>query len=219
MTEFRQEVRHFCRNPRCRSKLPTPVCNEREAFCTRGCHSQFYRSRCVVCEAKMERKTGNQLVCGKRKCRNALQADMSFGRYHASSAAKLMQKVADSIDSKRSLKTDRPWFIVAGPELSPTSLCFATLPSDDATADRVSRVNRGYWKEACRAAEERAVVKRHHPPVNILRGYKFPDAPAIDLWPPASPAASEPMPIVGDGLDIPEFLLSRPYQDQQRMAA
>jgi hypothetical protein len=108
---------------------------------------------------------------------------------------------------------------VAGPELSPTSFRFATLPLDDATADRVSRVNRGYWKEACRAAEERAVIKRHHPPVNILDGYKFPDAPAIDLWPPASPPASEPMPIVRDGLDIPEFVLRRPHQNQMRMAA
>jgi hypothetical protein len=127
--------------------------------------------------------------------------------------------VPDSIESKRSLKTDRPWFIVAGPELSPAIFRFATRPLDDATADRVSRVNRGYWKEARRAAEERAVIKRHHPPVNILGGYKFPDAPVIDLWPPASPPASEPMPIVGDGLDIPEFLLRRPHQSQMRKAA
>jgi hypothetical protein len=64
------------------------------------------------------------------------------------------------------------------------------------------------------------VIKRHHPPVNILGGYKFPDAPVIGLRPPASPAASEPMPIVGDGLDIPEFLVRRPpHQNQMRKAA
>jgi hypothetical protein len=83
MTEFSQDVtvRHMCRDPRCGCKLPEPVSNSREAFCCRGCHTQFYRTRCLVCEAKMERKTENQLVCGKRKCRNALQADISFGRY------------------------------------------------------------------------------------------------------------------------------------------
>ena len=35
MTDFAQELRHRCRNPRCRSKLPAPVANAREAFCTR----------------------------------------------------------------------------------------------------------------------------------------------------------------------------------------
>jgi hypothetical protein len=49
--------RHYCRNPKCRSKLPAPVANEREAFCTRGCYIGFHRTRCLVCEAKMERKT------------------------------------------------------------------------------------------------------------------------------------------------------------------
>jgi len=37
-------LRHYCRNPRCRSKLPDPVENTREAFCCRGCYRQFYRS-------------------------------------------------------------------------------------------------------------------------------------------------------------------------------
>jgi hypothetical protein len=64
MVEFSNEkLRHYCRNPRCRSKLPAPVANEREAFCCRGCHSSFYRHRCLICEGEMERKTENQLVC------------------------------------------------------------------------------------------------------------------------------------------------------------
>jgi hypothetical protein len=167
----------------------------------------------------MERKTENQLVCGKRKCRNALQADISFGRYHASSGMIDPLKTSIKPGIKSGLKPSRGWRIVAGPELSPTRFRFATLPLDEATADRVSRVNHGYWKGACRAAEERAVIKRHQPPVNILGGYKFPDAPAVDLCPLASPAASAPKPIVGDGLDIPEFLLRRPHQNQMRMAA
>jgi hypothetical protein len=71
MTDFDQKMRHRCRNAKCRSKLPPPVANEREAFCARGCHSSFYRKRCLICEAPMERKTEHQPVCGKRRCRNA----------------------------------------------------------------------------------------------------------------------------------------------------
>ena len=212
MTEFDQEMRKMCRNLRCGCRLPVPVSSSREAFCCRGCHTQFYRTRCLVCEAKMERKTENQLVCGKRKCRSALAVRLGFGRYLPSSDAIHPLKTSIKPGIKSGLKHDRAWRIAAGPELSSTSFRFASLPLDDPTADRVSRANRGYWKEACRAAEERAVIKRHHPPVNILGSYKFPDAPVIGLKPPASPAASAPMPIVGDGLDIPDFLLPRPHQ-------
>ena len=41
MTEFAAETRYYCRNPKCRSKLPKPVSNEGEAFCARGCHTAF----------------------------------------------------------------------------------------------------------------------------------------------------------------------------------
>jgi hypothetical protein len=81
MTEFVTEVRHHCRNPKCHSKLKTPVANPREAFCARGCHMSFYRKRCLVCEEPMERKTENQKICGKRKCRSAFRARSDFGRY------------------------------------------------------------------------------------------------------------------------------------------
>ena len=39
VTEFVTEVRHHCRNPKCRSKHKTPVANPREAFrARRSCH-------------------------------------------------------------------------------------------------------------------------------------------------------------------------------------
>src|SRR6516165_1675905 len=53
-------ARKRCRNPRCRSKLPTPVENEHHAFCTPGCHTSFYRSRCLVCEEPIRRKNERQ---------------------------------------------------------------------------------------------------------------------------------------------------------------
>jgi hypothetical protein len=43
MTEFtKTAMRSMCRNPRCRSELPAPVSNPRDAFCARGCHTAFY---------------------------------------------------------------------------------------------------------------------------------------------------------------------------------
>jgi hypothetical protein len=63
------EARHFCRNPRCRMKLPAPVENLHKAFCTRGCHESFYLSRCLVCEDQMIRKRSNQRIkSGHGKC-------------------------------------------------------------------------------------------------------------------------------------------------------
>ena len=66
------EPRHRCRY--CRTTLKAPEDNDRQAFCTRGCHSSHYRKRCVVCEAKFERKNEGQKVCGRRLCRNALKS-------------------------------------------------------------------------------------------------------------------------------------------------
>src|SRR5262245_8259273 len=60
---------HYCRNKRCRSKLPAPVENEHHAFCTRGCHSSYYLGRCLVCEDRMIRKRSNQRIkSGHGKC-------------------------------------------------------------------------------------------------------------------------------------------------------
>src|SRR5260370_35580344 len=43
-------LRHRCRNPRCRLRLPKPVENEHHAFCCRSCFESFYRARVRVCE-------------------------------------------------------------------------------------------------------------------------------------------------------------------------
>ena len=83
MVDFKHETRKRCRH--CRMRLPEPVVNEREAFCTRGCYQSFYRHRCLACEDKIERTTANRKICKKSKCRNALAAGEGFGRYHADS--------------------------------------------------------------------------------------------------------------------------------------
>jgi hypothetical protein len=83
MTEFAETaMRHRCRNPKCKMKLPKPVSNEREAFCCRGCYSAFYRKRCRVCEAEIEQpKSGERILCKRPKCRTAWDGKSGFGRY------------------------------------------------------------------------------------------------------------------------------------------
>jgi hypothetical protein len=63
-------LRHRCRNPRCRMNLLAPVENLHQAFCTSGCYSSFYRSRCLVCEDPIRRKNDQQKFgSGHATCR------------------------------------------------------------------------------------------------------------------------------------------------------
>jgi hypothetical protein len=62
------KTKHYCRNPRCRSRLPEPVENEHRAFCTRGCYKNFYQNRCRVCERDL-RKTGKRGDAARMYCR------------------------------------------------------------------------------------------------------------------------------------------------------
>jgi hypothetical protein len=61
-------LRHRCRSPHCRMKLPAPVENEHHAFCCRRCHESFYRNRCRVCEADL-RKQGKRGDAHRLYCR------------------------------------------------------------------------------------------------------------------------------------------------------
>jgi hypothetical protein len=109
MTEFTETaMRHYCRNPKCRMRLPAPISNEREAFCTRGCYSAFYRKRCRVCEQPIEQpKRGERLICRRAACINAFREDSDAYRYHGRQSAESTQEVPDFIDLKPPLKPDR----------------------------------------------------------------------------------------------------------------
>src|SRR6516165_10079785 len=113
-------LRHYCRNPRCRMKLPKPVSNDREAFCSRGCHARFFRTRCRVCEGPIEQPAhGTRLICNKAQCKNARRAGLGFGRYHDSNRAKPPSEVPVNADSG--------WLADLGKYPSPT---FAKPPSE-----------------------------------------------------------------------------------------
>jgi hypothetical protein len=171
-----EALRHYCRNPRCRSKLSAPAGNVREAFCARGCHSSFYRKRCIACEQPMERKRESQQLCGRRKCKSqfaALKAGFLLGRYHPSSPALDASRSPIKPGTFSPLKHDRPWRQVAGPA---ADMRLATVRADHAVK-HADKVNRRHWADASAAA----LIQRHHAPVNIVGGYKFPNAPQIEL--------------------------------------
>jgi len=207
--ESDDEVRLRCRNPRCRSKLPAPVSNPREAFCTRGCHDSFYRHRCLICERPIEQpKRGKRVICKKAVCRKALRSNSYHGPYHRSFAAKSISNKADFIGLKEPLKPGRPWRIVAGPELSVSAFHCAEVGGEEAV-EAINRSNFKHWRAADAKSDEKTTIKRHHPPVNVLGGYKHSGAPVVDPA-PSKPATSEVRQaktlFTDDQLDTPNFL-------------
>ena len=65
-----------------------------------------------------------------------------------------------------------------------------TLPLDPATAQRIRAANRALWRDHPRNPIK-AQIQRHHTPVNLPGGYKFPDAPVLDLSPLDTPVPAE----------------------------
>jgi hypothetical protein len=192
----------FCRHRKCRTKLKAPVSNPREAFCARGCHTSFYLKRCLVCEGPLQRRNKTQRVCRKARCRSAWRARAGFGRYSPSKPVSLASKTLDFIESKPPLKPDRAWRQIAGPKLSRSQLHCGLVGAKEAVAE-ANRKNRAYWREH----SAKALIQRHHPPVNVLGGYKFPNAPDVKLREEKKPRLSlTAFPTPDANLDIPDFL-------------
>jgi hypothetical protein len=82
----------------------------------------------------------------------------------------------------------------AGPPLTPNQLRAAILrdgPNGQwkgGEFERIEAKNRALFKAHLAKLAGERLIQPHHPPVNIVGGYGFPDAPAIDLSPvkPAS---------------------------------
>jgi hypothetical protein len=221
MTEFVEEVRRYCRNPRCRSKLPAPASNPREAFCTRGCHGAFYRHRCLICEARIERKTERRRICDKAACHNALRARSGLGRYHIPSRPENLTKTSIKPGLKTRHEIDRArtdldwaiavnrkpiswiappvvepshgrWRIVDGPPLSASQFHWASVGAAEGAA-AAERINEAHWK-AARAGG---------------RVYRKPDRRTVKRAPVTSttPPANRPGPAIPDDLSILPFLV------------
>jgi hypothetical protein len=122
-------VRHYCRH--CRTRLKAPVESDRHGFCARGCHSSFYRSRCLVCEEPLRRKNERQrfgsghAVCAAEYKRFPRVYDLP--RYPSSPASTTASRSADKAGLKTGDKRERRWRQIAGPKLSERELRLATI--------------------------------------------------------------------------------------------
>ena len=189
MTEFAQHLRHYCRNPHCRTKLAEPT-DIAKAFCTPGCHSSFYRSRCIVCEQPIERKTERQRVCGKSRCHKA------FRRRCVPKGHQPPTSVTNAIKSpiKSGIKSDdfgdRTPHVVAGPKITACVYHCAALPVDVDTARRINVVNN--WD---RIRKEISWSKPRPPAPKEVQSD----------WKPCSPSVP-----VAEDLIIPDFLKREP---------
>jgi hypothetical protein len=110
-----ENLRHRCRNPQCRVKLPAPVTNARDAFCCCGCHASFFRTRCRVCEAPIKQPArGTRLICNRAKCKSVWRAGLGLGRYPTPSRAESIREVPVNKGPKVGSSDDRAsWLVVA----------------------------------------------------------------------------------------------------------
>jgi hypothetical protein len=129
-----RQLRHYCLNPRCRSKLNNPVDNPHRAFCCRGCHSSHFLKRCLVCENP---KPGPDCkFCRRPRCRSRYNGNPGFydwpTRKPGPSTGLVVSKSksAHSTGLKSGRLADRPWRIVAaGSAISACAYhCASTLP-------------------------------------------------------------------------------------------
>ena len=224
-TDRRQDhLRHRCRNPRCRSSLDVSVSNPREAFCARGCYTSFYRFRCLVCEEPIERKAEHQKLCRKSRCHNVFDRGFDLGCYYPTSTPSSTPEKSIKPGVKTRLADGRPWR-VAGPPPTPSQFHCATVPDgpdcqwEGGEYRRLEAKNKG----GLQAARELELEIEH---AEIEAGGYFgepgwrevisPDGVACFVTRYAivasasasilSSASIMSPPVVGDGLDIPNFL-------------
>jgi hypothetical protein len=88
-----------------------------------------------------------------------------LGRYHPSSAVESIQETPGFNGVKSGLDRGRAWRQVAGPKLDHAALHLASLRLDKATAARVDRANRGFWRDANFKAEQAMLIRRLGSPI------------------------------------------------------
>jgi hypothetical protein len=195
-----RQLRHFCRNPRCRMKLAAPTENERCAFCTSGCHKAFHRKHCLVCERSFAGlDQGRSALVGVRpikhresrrfcspKCSAAYRQNPRAYQFRPEVAPAQVKASGTPVNTGFETRL-RTW----GPTLSPTALRLASLPLDPVTEARVARANRlpevlpqnllpqtavylAGLMEVMRPPL--AIFQRNTPPLNLIGGYRWPEA-------------------------------------------
>jgi hypothetical protein len=146
-----ENLRHRCRN--CRAQLPKPVSNPREAFCSRGCRTGFYRTRCLICEEPIEQPPrGTRIICNKARCRNTRRAGLDSGRYPTSRTAEPLSERPVNKGPKAGIGDDRAssWRVIAaGAPISANQYHCAIVGAAEAIAT-ADRSNAAHWARSGR---------------------------------------------------------------------
>jgi hypothetical protein len=157
-TDYRQ-----CR--RCRTKLETPISNQRSAFCCKGCHRIWYANHCVACEGPKTERHGKE--CARELA--SIKRHGMMGKFHqkrpsptqgakSGEACSQTPIFIGSAEGQIPVEPRHKWRIVAGPELSPRSFHLATLkphPRIKWDIDNTASIRPKDW------------------PVNIIGGYRI----------------------------------------------
>jgi len=158
-------IHHRCRNPRCKTWLKEPVENPRDAFCCASCEVGFYRTHCRVCEKALgaAKRTSRRELCGKRKCINEFRGDRKraqlVSRYYPLAVTSKPEKSSTKSTLKTGIKSDLGFTI---------------------GADYDREVLRDNLRTNAKLWDATALIGPNDPPINILGGFRFPNAPAVD---------------------------------------
>jgi hypothetical protein len=165
-------------------------------------------------------------LCRRPKCKTRYGKDTAHFSFPALGSAPAPNGSRNPI--KPGIKSadfdDRPWHIVAGPPLTPNQFHCATVADGPdcqwkgGEYERLEGKNRAALRAHFRELAEQCLIQPHHPPADVLGGYRFPGAPTIDLsplpaddtlkrssWTPCAPSVP-----VADDLSIPDFLKREP---------
>ena len=198
--------RALCRNQRCRSKLASSTDNHHKAFCSQYCYDQFYRWKCAVCEKELPQKGRPRKLCRSRKCR--LDYRNFRPTYLLSDGSGLPQEPKRKSDSKSPRKTGTFFRIGDGPgwrwearanehRLFLRDDHVVTISGAEGgwriTYPHMIPIQSALSLEAARKLalhvalwtldlnRRKARPKSKAPPLNLIGGYRFPDAPGLEL--------------------------------------
>jgi hypothetical protein len=148
-----------------------------------GCHRYFYKTRCKVCD----RPSQNGRLCSG-KCRYAFEQNRNLYTYQSLQMADNHQnRSGDSNNPYRmGIKTRaKTW----GPTLSDDSFWLATIPLHSADKANAKRANARAELEPV-LGKPKVLFGPATPSLNIIGGYRFPGALAVDLAAPANTEAA-----------------------------
>jgi hypothetical protein len=129
----------------------------------------------MACEQPMERKTENQRLCGRRKCRlefAALQRHGMLGRWGSSPDGKADERKSITTGFSEPVSSGPRWRQIAGPALSPEQLRLATVGAASSN-----------WVPPKPTPGNSALIGPTDAPLNLIGGHRFANAKVAKVLP------------------------------------